>query len=301
VALVVPNLTTDITVRLIGHIEELLRAQGYLTYLCISASAEDEARLSADLIGRGVDGVIVSTDSPDDPHPHLRTLLRAGVAVVSLLDMPGWPIDVVTVDRETGLLLATRHLLGLGRRRICFAGHTRVMVDRLKLAGYTRAMAEADLPTAVWEGGAPGGSFAAGAALVGEHLGAGACPEALVFGDDREAIGAIHWLLDAGIRVPEDVSVVGFNGLDVGDICRVPLTTMVQPVEAVARQAVARLLAHIAASDEPVQRILIQPLLRVRASCGARRAAPEVSQARRPDREGQGQALGDPAYGLRTG
>ncbi|HZS86325.1 MAG TPA: substrate-binding domain-containing protein [Chloroflexota bacterium] len=77
----------------------------------------------------------------------------------------------------------------------------------------------------------------------------------------------------------EDVSVVGFNGLDVGDICRVPLTTMVQPVEAVARQAVKRLLARFDASDEPAQRVLIQPSLRICASCGARREAADAPQS----------------------
>ncbi len=75
----------------------------------------------------------------------------------------------------------------------------------------------------------------------------------------------------------EDVSVVGFNGLDVGDICRVPLTTMVQPVEAVARQAVKRLLARFDASDEPGPDPAVVTHLRIlRSPAGGCRCTPIV-------------------------
>jgi LacI family transcriptional regulator len=239
-----------------------------------------------------VDGVICSPN----PHPELFERLRAlnaEIPVVTLWPLPGAAFDCVTIDRVHGAYLGARHLLQLGHRRlgavmrldlpgsVSTAAGPRARPAwqeihpsiQYRIEGMRRACTEAGCPLdeeliAYREERI----YAAGHAGVHELW--EQCqrpPTALLCTNDQVAIGALRAFQELGVRVPEEVALVGFDNLLEGAFARVPLTTLAQPLEEQARQAVALLFDRIEQPRrrEEVTSVALPPHLVVRESCGA--------------------------------
>jgi LacI family transcriptional regulator len=182
---------------------------------------------------------------------------------------PGVGAPLVTIDEEAAGHALTRHLLDLGHTRVAF-----LCLDHPACRpggrehGYLRAMEEAGLAPLLHSGPATfDGGLLEAPALLAES------PDvtALVAFNDAAAIGALCGLRDAGKRVPDDVSVVGFDDIPQSRYCSPPLTTMALPVAEMAEQAVALLcqaIAHL--NDGSLYRpIFLAPSLIRRESCRA--------------------------------
>ena len=189
--------------------------------------------------------------------------------------MPDALIDRAHTDNVAGGYLATRHLLDLGHRRIGYIGgppHLSPVPDRS--AGYCRALQEAGLP--IDERLIVAGSFRD----VGGYSGAQAlltlpaAPTAIFAGNDLMAIGALAAARDAGIAVPDDLSIVGFDDIHLAGYINPPLTTVAQPKYELGVIAAELLLARLAEPDLPPQRRLLQAQLVVRQSTAACRTVP---------------------------
>ncbi len=248
-------------------------SRGYRSLLR-SAGGHPEMELAfiEECLSSNVDGFLLMHASPGFAPAALDPLLENGVPVVTMQPIEGARVDCVSVDRRHGAREAIRHLLGTGRRRIGFihasrAGRT--VIQRLQ--GYEDALAEHGLsvePDLLEEAkgtGCEGGYGAARRLLARRPL-----PNALFCNNDEVAIGAMKAVQDAGLGVPDDVAVVGFDDIPIAGFLSVPLTTVAQPIAESARLAVEMLFQRMEdpGGGTPPRNIGLEPRLVVRRSCG---------------------------------
>ena len=255
---VLPDSANPYFAALAHAIEEAATARGYQVILANAAERpEREAAHIEALLRLQVDGLFWI---PADLRRAARVAPRPEVPTVQIdrtLDPPpgggaGAPrraaaFDVVPADNVAGGRLAAGHLLALGHRRLaCLAGPAGHRHAQARLQGFREALRAAG-------DGASGltghGEFdyASGAAVARGWcaLPAAERPTGIVCGNDAMAIGALAALAGAGLRVPQDVSVTGYDDLPQAPYTVPPLTTVAQPVGAVATAAVERLLARV--------------------------------------------------------
>ena len=230
---------------------------------------------------RDLDAVIIvkGTLGIEDGDPAVKLLLeRLGVPAVTIgAREPGIPC--ITVDNSTGVRILTRHLIQEhGRRRVAFvAGHGREAERRF--VGYRLGHRDCGLVLDERLLIAGDFQFASGQKAVATLFdGAGPGCDAIVGANDWMAMGAIDALTSRGLRVPEDVAVVGFDDIDEARFATPPLTTVQQPPRQLGVQAVRAVLAR-AAGGGTIGDVVLETVPRLRQSCGcfrgARRAAPE--------------------------
>jgi len=189
-------------------------------------------------------------------HTHLPC-----VAIGSLSEQE--PLSSVDVDNEGALYDATRWLISLGHRRIGYirgeAGHSDTP---LREQGYRRAFREAGLPAdPTWT---CDGDYTREAGVQGVSRLLDACPTltALLCPTDRAAIGAMEALQKRGLRVPQEISVVGFNDREVAQYVQPPLTTIHKPVAEIGQKAAELLIRQIESDTQaPVRLVLSAPLI----------------------------------------
>ena len=218
----------------------------------------------------GVDGVVVLAVD-DAEEPELQKLLAAGTPVVAVdLPLSGERASYVASDNLGGARLAVRHLHRLGHTRIAtIAGlaHTKPAADRL--LGYRAEIQELGLPSRP-EYEAPGDFYFDTGEGAMRHLLALAEPPTAVFAaSDMMAVGAIKAVVEAGLRVPEDIAVVGFDDIQLAELVSPALTTVRQDKRALGMAAARSLVQLI---DEPgtAPHVSVLPVeLVVRRSCGA--------------------------------
>ena len=178
--------------------------------------------------------------------------------------------DHVAADNVAAARALTEHLLEAGRRRIAVVGmqeNSAFTTSALRFDGYAAALSAADIPidpTLV----VPTRHFdrATGAALAGRLAGMAAPPDAVICFNDVLAVGMLHGLLSAGLRVPDDIAVAGFDAIDEAAFTTPPLTSVAWDTSAIAEQALALLAARGADDDRPQQEIAVGFELVVRES-----------------------------------
>jgi DNA-binding LacI/PurR family transcriptional regulator len=185
----------------------------------------------------------------------------------------GDDVPFVGVDLDLCGYMAGRHLLEQGHRRFGY------LIDKvgslngeLRMGGYRRALAEAGIevePEFVFELplDSEWNDYSSGYA-VGERIAAlSQRPDAMFAFNDLAALGLLDALLDEGVRVPEDVAIVGLDDIELAARARVPLTTLRQPVGEIGARALDTVLARMR-GERPPARLLLKPELIVRASTG---------------------------------
>jgi LacI family transcriptional regulator len=182
---------------------------------------------------------------------------------------------LVLARQEEGAWQATRHLIELGHRAIaCVSGPADLPRSRERVGGFLRAMREAGI--AVPDGSVIHVEFtsAGGHAAFGSLLARPRRPTAVFVTSDLMAIGGLCAASSAGVRVPEELSVVGYD--DIGAACYAapPLTTVAPPKREMARRAIAQLIERIRGGREPLRNIALAASLVVRASTGPALALP---------------------------
>jgi LacI family transcriptional regulator len=247
-------------------IEDQLDPAGYSPLFVSGHWATDiETRCIDVLLSRRVDGIVVLTGRLTDAA--LRKFAKQVPLVVTgrALQEPG--LFSLDFDNFEGGRLATRHLLELGHQRVAFiAGDADHPDVSERLRGYRDALAEAGLPfdpNLVVQGEYHEES---GLQAVTTLLSRGVHFTALFSTNDQMAIGAAHGLQQHGLRVPEDVSLVGFDDLPTSRYALPPLTTIHQPAYEMGQLAAEAMLALIG-GNTPTQ-VLPAPRLIVRSSTG---------------------------------
>jgi LacI family transcriptional regulator len=263
---------------IVRAVEDAARELDYALLLCNGADdPERESSYLEALAERRIDGIIIATSGMDVRHA--RWLAHAPVPVVLMNSETGVPgIPAVLSDNQAGGRIATEHLLELGHRRI---GHiTAAAIHEAaapRLAGVREALDSAgigsrDLVVAEGDGHVGGGERA-----MDELLRLAPELTGVVCYNDLTAIGAFRSLRSHGLRIPGDVSVVGFDNLDLAAYVDPPLTTVVQQKAVMGRWAVERLAALIrgqvpgGSKGDDASVVHLQVRLLVRESTGPKR------------------------------
>jgi DNA-binding LacI/PurR family transcriptional regulator len=221
------------------------------------------------LLDRRVDGMIfISCEMTNlgGDHDHYGRLVDEGARLVFVNGaLDGLEVAGVSVDERYAGYTATQHLVSLGHRRIGFvAGPERYLPTREKGAGRNEALRDAGLTDGLVAHG--DFSFEGGRRALRKLLADENPPTGVICSSDVIAIGAIQEARSAGLRVPEELSVVGFDGIDASNWVDPPLTTVEQPIQAIASTAVELLQSIVAEPRTFRPRVLLQPKLRVGCS-----------------------------------
>lgn len=292
--MLIPNSSNPYFAEIVRIVEDRCFGAGYTLVLC---NTDDEPRRQSVylqvLAERRIDGLIVVSTGADEDDS-LVTQLRGLRIPTVLLDreIADPACDLVETAHMQGGLLAVRHLLSLGHKRIaCIGGPTGVTSSEQRIEGWRMALAETgSAPNAdalLWRGGftSQGGYEAMHAILRTEEK-----PSAVFVCNDLMAIGALRAAHESGVRVPDELSIVGFDDIELSAYTSPPLTTVAQPKERIGALAVDMLLERMGGKRRDARKVVLQPELRVRAStarhAGFREVAvtPDTSPAATPSK-----------------
>ncbi len=267
IALVLTDITNPFFTTVARGVEDTASEQGFSVIFCnTDKSQDDETEYLNLLVQKQVDGALLV---PAHSASESISFLREHNVPVVVLDrrIPGIEVDLVRCDSEAGGYQLTRHLQELGHRQIAMlSGPLPVTTAADRLAGYRRAMRDASLPCTEFFG-----SFTDhdGYRMAQEALATTPCPTALFAANNLLAIGCLRALNDAGLRVPDDISVVSFDDLPPAMVFNPFLTVVSQPAYDMGQKATELLLDRLAGKgDSAPQEIILPTQFIVRRSSG---------------------------------
>jgi DNA-binding LacI/PurR family transcriptional regulator len=283
IGVLVPELANPIFPALAQAIETRAAPDGLASILCNTGEAAfREVDYVHMLLDRRVQGMIFiaceMTNLRGD-HSHYAKLVDEGARLVFVngalhsLDVPS-----VGVDERAAGELATLHLIELGHERIGFvAGPQHYLPTQQKALGRETALNAAGISV---DGLVSHGSFSVegGASALAHLVARSEPPTAVICSSDLMAIGALQEARRRGLRVPEDLSIVGFDGIDATTWTAPALTTVEQPIAEIADTAVGTLQSLIADPERPVPNSYFRPQVRVRGTTSPPK--PKRSRAR---------------------
>ena len=249
-------------------ISQATHARDYAMLLVMGDESEDDIRFARRIVhNQIVDGLLLI--SPIMGHPLVDELINANMKFVSA-DRITHEINFCTVENVESSRQAVNHLIGLGRRKIAIlVGDPRIIDSLDRLEGYKLALHNAGIPydtelvhvdQFTYDSGYAGIQY-----LIDNHIEF----DAVYASQSTIAVGAINALFDAGIRIPEDVSLIAFDDLEESMNPRIGISTMHQPVLEKGYQMADILIDLVEnKATAPIQRFLPAELL-IRDSCGA--------------------------------
>jgi DNA-binding LacI/PurR family transcriptional regulator len=260
--------------QLIEAIGNTAKEQGYdLVLGCAKSDPEEALALSEILDSRHTDGLFLLGDLNEPPEDH-SFLIKMGRACPILSVCRGSrelasATPSIAVDSRKGALLALSYLASLGHRRIAHINASRLGDLRERMEVYREFMrdqfGECPQDCLQMEENSYDGGYRAARRLLSLP-----CPPTAIFAtDDTMAVGTLSAAADAGVVVPRDLSVVGFDNIKIAAYLRPALTTVCQPIEIIASQAVDMLVKMVKGdtTSDPLAQVLIEPELIVRDSC----------------------------------
>lgn len=253
---------------LIPGISQACNANEYTLALFLFHSEEEEQKQFKRILGFGmIDGLIITDDRRD--REFMPQLLDRDIPFV-LMGRPAAhaeKINFVDSDNRAGAYLGVKHLIRLGYQRIGMISTTMNTAAEDRTEGYRQALVEQGLPfnpDLIIEGDFTEASgYRAMQRLLSQN------PDSVFVASDTMAIGALHALHDAKLRIPEDIAVVSFDDLPTAAVANPPLTTVRQPIRRTGSLAVETLLDVIETGKDPVRHIFLPTELVIRSSCGA--------------------------------
>jgi LacI family transcriptional regulator len=268
--IVIPDLMHSFFVEIIAGIEKTASARGYGLLVCSSNENVRKERSELEmLIGRQVDGIVLaSTHGAGNDHVlnHL-TALGIGLVMIDRDDHPRLRCHRVLTDDEQVGRLATEHLLDLGRRAVAHIGGPPIAHAKRREQGWRAALEARGIrvPDA-WYIEA-GFMETDGYQAMTRLLAAEPAIDAVFAANDPAAIGAMKAIWNSGRDVPGDIAVIGAGDIAMGDLLRVPLSTVSWSRQAVGQHAAQLLLGRFDEdADDPPQRIVVAPQVVVRES-----------------------------------
>lgn len=266
IGLVLPDITNPFFPAIARGVEDVAHRNGYNVILC---NTDGSARKEADYLGllrsKRVDGVIFTTSQVATRH--VRQLVDSDIPVVLADRRMNVDCDFVVVDSIEGAYKATSHLIGLGHSAIgLITGPQKVTTSAERIEGYSRALRDHHIvmrEELICEGDYKENS---GYRHTKKLLGLSSRPTAIFACNDLMAMGALAALEEKGIRVPEEVAVVGYDDIPFASVVRPRLTTVVQPKYEIGSIACEILLERMKDRDRSRQEVFLKPNLMIRES-----------------------------------
>lgn len=241
VGALLPFVNGEFFSELLSGLDEAAQALGLVLVVSTSHRQPSEFQRAVQTLDKRVDGLVVM--APELDAAAASSLLSDAPTVFLNTDAEGLDADAFNFDNAGGSRALTEHLIGLGHRRIALAaGPPEAWDARERVRGYRETMAEAGLPTREVPSGY---TREAGAAAARQILDGDEPVTAILAPNDDAALGVVAALHEAGLRVPEDVSVTGFDGTPGAAYAVPPLTTARVSIRELGAWAVQRLQARI--------------------------------------------------------
>jgi len=263
--LLVPDITNPFFAEITKGVEEVARERGFGVVLCTTENepAREEEYIKL-LRRKRVDGLVIATATLDDPHLLELQRFRIPFVLVSRLAEKVEAPFVVVDDRKGGRL-AVEHLVSLGHKKIGFIGGPANVHSSLeRMQAYREVLAEYKLPFhRRWVTFA---SFTqeAGRTIGKAMLSAKDRPTAIFAANDLIALGVMEAAEELGLRIPEDLSLVGYNNIAYAALPRIQLTTVAQPMREMGRIAAEFVIEVLEGKREPRLSLRLEPVLIVR-------------------------------------
>ena len=232
------------------------------------ADPEVGRQMISKIVNNGMlDGVIISSTLLDDPI--ITTLSHSSMPFVMIGHHPTLSLNYIDIDNQTSAFQITSHLLSCSRvrtRPATITGPRNTMAGLERYNGFVRALEENGLPcdpSLVFEG-----DFSEETGYRGMQQLLASKPDSVFAANDRMAAGAYQAIKEAGLNIPNDISVAGFDDISLASQLDPPLTTIKQPIQSLGTRAVETLIHVIQQSGNSPIQLLLQPELVIRNSCG---------------------------------
>ncbi|AZN42770.1 LacI family DNA-binding transcriptional regulator [Paenibacillus albus] len=269
--LLVPDISNPFFAEIARAVEDQGNIHGYSIVICSTDNRDERGENYLSLLEqKRVDGIIIGTGMGGKEM--LEKLLAKSVPIAAIArEMPGLDVDTVVIDDYEGGRLAARHLIELGHKRMAVLSESaKIPSSQERIRGFRDELAEAglELPEASVKASerdlVKDGKRNAFALLeTGER------PTALFCCNDLLAIGALQAAKDLSLRVPDEVSIIGFDNTILATVTDPALTTIAQPTDKLGQLAVDLILGkHEPAQPGTLKRVVLQPELIVRQSTG---------------------------------
>jgi DNA-binding LacI/PurR family transcriptional regulator len=262
---VVMDVRSTFHARLVEDVHEAAEEHGYDLVLSTVTRTRDERRAVETLLDSRCEALVLL--GPEAPAARLSALARQLPVVAVGRPVQADGVDVVRAADDEGVAQAVEHLAGLGHRRIAHVDGGRGPIAAARRRGYERAMRGRGLGEHVQVVGGDAGEES-GARAAETLLGSAVRPTAVVTYNDASAVGLLDALLRAGVDVPGEVSVVGYDDSPLSRLAHIDLTTVSQDSAQLTRLAVAAVVERLDGGRTERREVVVPPHLVVRGTTG---------------------------------
>jgi LacI family transcriptional regulator len=265
IGIVVPDIENPHFAEMVRVVEDIALGRGHRVLVCNTDEDGDrQAACLQMLADERVSGIVLSPSDPDASIEHLQDLAIPVVAIDRTLAKGR--TDAVVADNVPAVRAATQRLIDAGHSRIAFVGgRSEVKTGSERQEGYLAAINQAGLVPVLADGGFRRDvADAAVTALVRDTCQV----TALVVANNLMALGAMHAIRSAGLRIPDDIAVISVDNPPWAELLDPPLTVLAQPIRAMATRAVELLIRRLNGDQFPPVREIFPLELIVRRSCG---------------------------------
>ncbi len=270
IGLIIPDNTNPYFAEVARGVEDTCFDRGYSVILCNSdRKMEKEINYLELLMEKGVDGIAFVSVGDDKKATDIFGKKRVPKVLLDR-EIRGLQVDSVLVDNQLGGFLATEYLINMGHRRIaCITGPSKLSSSYEREIGYLTALKEYHIIPAKMD--IQRGSFHSDSGYRGvkKLLSCSNPPTAIFACNDLIAFGAMHGANEMGYRVPDNLSIIGFDDISLSSFMVPRLTTIKQPKYEIGKTAAVMLIERIKNRDLPLRTKLFNPVLTVRDSCRA--------------------------------
>ena len=267
VLVVVPDITNTFFSKILRGIEQVAIENDYEVLLGDTGNSVEREKGYLDILRqKKADGMIMLTARLES---HLLEEISHEFPVVLACEyLEGSDIPTVSIDNISSARKATEYLISLGHKRIGFlSGPMDVILSRDRLKGFKQGMMQHDIaiePNLIQEGDF---SFESGFNLMTKLLALTEPPTAVFASSDEMAIGAIKAIKAKGLKVPDDISIVGFDDIKFASIFEPALTTVSQPMFEIGQKAMELLIKLMNGSEIERRQYILEDQLVIRDSC----------------------------------
>lgn len=288
IGMIIPDITNPFFPGVVRGAEDIAFSNGYRLVLCNTDNdhAKELVHLK-ELRTYLPAGLIVIPSNFSDLTAQVESYRRVGSGVVCVDRLPrNWAGDSVTANNEEGALNATRHLIDMGHKRLAtIVGPLHLTNARERLNGFKRALREARIHIAAEYLQETTFDKHGGYSKTHLLLRLIPPPTAIFAGNDMMALGALRAIREAGLRCPEDVSVIGFDNLDFAELTHPPLSSVSQSGYQLGTTAAHMLIERLRGDRSPAKHIVLPTTLVPRSSVTAparelQRPADRISRRR---------------------
>ncbi|MCM3791341.1 LacI family transcriptional regulator [Domibacillus indicus] len=267
IGLLIPDIANPFMAEIARVIENHVKRYGYSLLICSTDNdLKNEVEYVSILKQKYSDGIIVATGLKREEA--VKELIKTDIPIALLSrDVPSLAVNTVLVDDYLGGYEATNHLISLGHQKIAMITEDTVFSTlQARVNGYKKALEEAGLSYDENLVLTNNTSLEEGKKSIMSLLKKFNPPTAIFASTESLAIGAMQGAHELNLKVPDEVSIIGFDDTVLSTVCEPPLTTIAQPIEEMGEKVVELLIEEIEKKKESKQRVMLSPKLIVRKS-----------------------------------